>query len=102
MIRLILSVFMGLALLTAPAAAQPAAAPTGITVSVENGVDVYRGEINRQRAKPKPETGTVVAGTGRTLWLFDQDSGRLSACRVRHTSTVGKSVIRCTPGRGLP
>ena len=74
----------------------------GITVNVENGVTVVRGHIARKPAKAEPKRGTVVAGTGRTLWLFDQNRGRLSACRVRDTSTVGLDVIRCTRGRPLP
>lgn len=101
--RLATLVFSGLTVVAAPATAQPAAEDPGITVSLENGVSVYRGHIDRQRAKSVPEKrGTVVAGSGRTLWLFDQDRSRLSACRVRQTSTVGLDVIRCTPDRSLP
>ena len=102
MYRLATLVFAGTAIIAASAAAQPAADRPGITVSVENGVSVYRGHIDRKPAKAEQKRGTVVAGTGRTLWLFDQDRGRLTACRIRNTSDVGRDVIRCTPKRALP
>jgi hypothetical protein len=76
------------------AAAQPAGA-TG-------AVQVLRGAPIVTRPAPTPEEPrryNTVLGTGRTLWLRHERTGRLTACRVEATGYVDVSVIRCTSNR---
>lgn len=64
-----------------------------------SAVRVLRGEAIRPAGPPKSPTKTarrVVAGE--RLWLIDDRAGEVVACRLRKTSTVGKSAVRCFKG----
>ena len=63
----------------------------------EQGVAVHRGSVPKRTLKPAaapPRRVTVAAGED--FWLFDSSSGRLVACELRRTSTVGRNAIACT------
>ena len=67
--------------------------------SAHHSVAVQRGQATVRRLK-KPGGSTpssrVALAAGEELWLFDRRTGKLVACALRQTSSVGKSRIACT------
>ena len=69
----------------------------GQAVRVEQGVAVHRGSVPERTLKAPPSTQRrVTLAAGEDLWLLDRSSGRLVACELRRSSTVGRNVIACT------
>ena len=67
----------------------------------EQGVVVHRGEVPKRRLKAAVASNRkrFAVTAGEEIWLVDPSSGRLVACELRKTSTVGKSVVACTRGK---
>ena len=112
-----LSILAGAALLAAASASVlPAAlaaeggalARGGTQVTTEitaSGLEVVRGPAVETRPYTGPETGPdtgpVRLASGERVWFLERESGRLTACTLRFTSTVGRQAIRCA-SRRLP
>ncbi len=93
----VVAVAVAVSVAAAPANAQPAPTlPTGITLTEEAGVAVYRGVPSPppvvQPSEPKP---TVVVA-GETLWLVNAQSQRITGCRIRNTTDNGRRRLSCT------
>ena len=66
-----------------------------------NAVTIYRGSgvsptsigLTRKRR------GVAVVGGDEQIWFVDPNNGRLTNCRFRVTSTVGRDQIRCIRAR---
>ena len=76
---------------------------TAFSAEMKNGVEVIRGPaVPVQRYNPsRAMSGTIRAVAGEHLWLINDAGDRLTNCRVRRTTQVGRSVIRCQ-SRSLP
>lgn len=71
------------------------------TESVAGGIAVVRGPAVETRPYTAPESAPIRLATGERIWFIDENTGRLSACTLRFTSTVGREAIRCS-SRRLP
>ena len=66
-----------------------------------NVVTIYRGSgvsptsigLTRKRR------GVAVVGGDEQIWFIDPNTGRMTNCRFRVTSTVGRDEIRCVRAR---
>lgn len=71
------------------------------TVTDEHGVAVHRGQVPARRLKAavrdNPRRFAVTAGE--EIWFVESETGRITVCELRKTSTVGKSVVACHRGR---
>jgi hypothetical protein len=71
-------------------------------VAAEPEVRVLRG-----RGSPPPRAVAenpppARAFAGERLWILDESSGKLAACRLERTSRVGELRIRCAERRLAP
>jgi hypothetical protein len=101
--RWAVSAGLGILLISAGAFAQESQSSPQLRVlstrDDQKAPTIVRGTVRTPRAAAAASGGqqfTVVAG--RRLWLIDQDTGEVTACRERDTSTVGRREIRCTTG----
>lgn len=77
------------------------AAATFETAAAEREVLVLRGRGSPPPVAARQTVAPVRVVAGQRFWLFDEERGRLVACRHERTSRVGERRIRCAE-RGLP
>lgn len=100
--RFVCATFVVLALLPMAALVQSSAGE----MSRSPAVVVYRGSamapayLTAPKAELAPAAATIAVA-GRQVWLVDPVAERLTACELRRTSTIGRSMIACT-ARTLP
>jgi hypothetical protein len=61
-------------------------------------VTVLRGSAIAPRKAPDKPADRVQLMAGERLWLVNEATGEVTACRSRKTSTVGRRIIACTSG----
>ena len=71
------------------------------TETLAGGIEVVRGPALEARPYTGPKSSPIRLATGERVWFIDEDRGRLTACTVRFTGTVGRETIRCA-ARRLP
>jgi hypothetical protein len=111
--RLAIAACLGVALITTAASAQSQHESSSRLLVLNgdsamsgqaNGVRILRGSSMPTRTAAAPRQDEVLgpgrwqAVAGERLWMFDQKTGKVAACRDRGTANVGEREIQCTFG----
>ncbi|MEO1016828.1 MAG: hypothetical protein AAFY56_03950 [Pseudomonadota bacterium] len=62
--------------------------------------DILRGSSAPRRPASADRVETQIITSGATLWSLEPGKDRLTACRIRNTSSVNRARIQCAE-RGL-
>jgi len=74
----------------------------GTAVAAEREVRVLRGRGSPPPRAVAESAPPVRAFAGERLWILDEASGKLTACRLERTGRVGERRIRCAERRLAP